>query len=74
MMRSLVRLVALSVAASAALALARWALGRLAGEPGVPAPAPAPGNNGAGANGRVPMSFDSWPPVPEAPRRSRRQT
>jgi hypothetical protein len=67
LLRKLVRLAVLSAVASGALALARWALGRLAGEPGVPVP---PTGNGSGSRRGLPMSFDSWPPVPEAPHRS----
>jgi len=66
-LRRLVRVVVLSVITSAAMALVRWVLGRLAGQ--ASGPVPTAGSNGAHGRG-IPLSFDAWPPVPEAPQRS----
>jgi hypothetical protein len=59
-------------------ALVRYAIGRLSGEPGVPATAgSSSGSNGGWRPRRgglhTPMSFDEWPPVPQAPGREERQ-
>ena len=80
-LRVTLRLVLRLAVVAVILAVVRAVVGWLAGDPGVPA---GPGANGsaAGTNGSaggarrsgkgggVPMSFDSWPAVPQAPARS----
>jgi hypothetical protein len=76
LLRGVLRLAFVAGAVAGAVALARRIMGSLAGDPGTPH---SPGSPGAGsANGGaprphtgVPMSFDSWPPVPPAPHRSK---
>ena len=53
--RTLVRVAVGAGVVAGAVALARAAIGRSAGEPGVE------------GSRHTPMSFDSWPPVPQAP-------
>ena len=68
----MVRRLVVGAGAAAALAwLARALLGRAAGEPAVG----TLGADGASVNGsrRTPLSFDSWPSVPQAPQRSERE-
>ncbi|MDE3087008.1 MAG: hypothetical protein KGJ77_09610, partial [Acidobacteriota bacterium] len=64
LLRAMLRLVLGAGAAAGAAWLVRALLGRAAGEPAV-------ATDGASANGsrRTPLSFDSWPPVPQAPQR-----
>jgi hypothetical protein len=57
LVRALLRVVIAAGIAAGIAALARAVLGRLAGEPNVPGE----------PNRSVPMSLDSWPPVPQAP-------
>ena len=67
LLRAVLRLVLGAGAAAGAAWVARALLGRAAGEPAVE----TSGANGASANGsrRTPLSFDSWPSVPQAPQR-----
>ena len=55
--RALLRVVVTAGLVAAVTALVRAALDRLAGDPAAPRT----------PEGGVPMSFDSWPPVPSAP-------
>jgi hypothetical protein len=73
LLRGILRLTLLAGTLAGLVALARKAMGALAGEPGVAASEPrGPGStNGSGPrpHAGVPMSFDAWPPVPPAGRR-----
>jgi hypothetical protein len=79
LLRRLFRLTLAAGAVAGIVALARRTMGSLAGEPGTPRSPSFPGASGPGSsNGGitrphsgVPMSFDSWPPVPRAPHRSK---
>lgn len=73
LLRGLLRLALLAGAFAALVALARKVMGGMAGEPGVAHPKTGAGSangNGSWQRGGVPMSFDSWPPVPPAGQRS----
>jgi len=74
LVRRVLRLALRLALVASMVALARAVVGWLAGDPGVPS---GPGANGTGGGGRratshrgVPMSFDAWPAVPQAPSRS----
>ena len=79
LLRRLVRLTLVAGAVAGIVAVARRLMGGLAGEPGTPRSSSFSGAGGpSSSNGGttrphsgVPMSFDSWPPVPPAPQRSK---
>lgn len=67
LLRALLRLVVGAGAAAGTAWLTRALLARAAGEPAVsPAGGQGPSTNGSR---RTPLSFDSWPSVPQAPPR-----
>lgn len=74
LLRGLLRLALRAAVLAAVVALVRRALGAASGEPGVAHPGPSgagsPNGNGPKRHSGVPMSFDSWPPVPPAGQRS----
>jgi hypothetical protein len=74
LVRGLLKLALLAGAVAALVALARKVMGDVSGEPGVAdsasAGARSTNGNGQRPHAGIPMSFDSWPPVPPAGQRS----
>lgn len=77
LVRGLVRITIRAAVLAGVTAAVRYAIGRLSGEPGLhgtgSSTQSANGHAGAKARGggkwHVPMSFDRWPAVPQAPSR-----